>query len=251
MQSKTRKLLVGGTVAATSQVLQTFWLDWNYFDSRNLLHNNLTMGTTGRGGAPGRGGKRKPQRGGSHRFTPARMLREEGDVWNHPREKEDDEKSTSNEDTSSEEESSEDERPAPPKPKAPAGPVNPKLGNTQEDSDSEVEAAPKSKDLSNPNHSTKTHMKASDLGGERELSRREREAIAKEKAKAAFWKAQMEGKTEQARTDLARLAIIRKQREEAAKRKAEEAASKGKATGAKAESLNAGKGIIGKTLGKK
>ena len=48
--------------------------------------------------------------------------------------------------------------------------------------------------------------------------------MEKERAKAAFWKAQMEGKTEQARADLARLAIIKKQREEAARKKAEEAA---------------------------
>ncbi|KAI9101260.1 hypothetical protein DFS34DRAFT_684356 [Phlyctochytrium arcticum] len=81
----------------------------NYFDLHISLHNNLTMEATGRGG------KRKLQRGGSHKFTPARMLRDEA---NHPREKEDVEKSTSNEDTSSEEGSSEDERPEPPQQKA-------------------------------------------------------------------------------------------------------------------------------------
>ncbi|KAI8915050.1 casein kinase substrate phosphoprotein PP28-domain-containing protein [Entophlyctis helioformis] len=84
-----------------------------------------------------------------------------------------------------------------------------------------------------------------------QLSRREREALDKERAKQAFWKAQMEGKTDQARADLARLAIIRKQREEAARKRAEEAESKSGATGAKAESLNAGKALMTKTLGKK
>ncbi len=54
------------------------------------------------------------------------------------------------------------------------------------------------------------------------LSRKDREALKKKQAKDAFWKAQEEGKTEQAKADLARLAIIRKQREEAAKKREEE-----------------------------
>ena len=58
------------------------------------------------------------------------------------------------------------------------------------------------------------------------MSRKEKEDLAKQKAKENFWKLQMEGKTDQARADLARLAIIKKQREEAAKKKVEEAAGK-------------------------
>lgn len=50
-----------------------------------------------------------------------------------------------------------------------------------------------------------------------ELSRREREEIEKQKAHAHYQKMHAEGKTEQARADLARLAIIRQQREEAQK----------------------------------
>jgi hypothetical protein len=42
-----------------------------------------------------------------------------------------------------------------------------------------------------------------------ELSRREREAIDKQKAKERYQKLHAEGKTEEARKDLARLAIIR------------------------------------------
>ena len=49
-----------------------------------------------------------------------------------------------------------------------------------------------------------------------------REAQEAERKKAAFWKAQMEGKTDQAKSDLARLAIIKKQREEAARKRQEE-----------------------------
>jgi len=59
-----------------------------------------------------------------------------------------------------------------------------------------------------------------------ELSRREREAIEKQKAKERYQKLHAEGKTEEARKDLARLAIIRKQREEAAAKRAEESAQK-------------------------
>ena len=47
-----------------------------------------------------------------------------------------------------------------------------------------------------------------------------REALEKEQAKLRYQKLQAEGKTDEARADLARLAIIRKQREEAAKKKA-------------------------------
>jgi hypothetical protein len=58
----------------------------------------------------------------------------------------------------------------------------------------------------------------------------------------------MEGKTDQARADLARLALIRKQREEA-KRKRDEAAQEIAAK--KGESLAAGRSLINKSLGKK
>jgi hypothetical protein len=80
------------------------------------------------------------------------------------------------------------------------------------------------------------------------LSRREREEIQKAQQKEHFLKMTMEGKTDQARADLARLAIIRKQREEA-KLKREEAANAAK--GKNEDSLAAGKSIISKTLGKK
>ena len=50
-----------------------------------------------------------------------------------------------------------------------------------------------------------------------------REAAEKEAARQRYWKLHLEGKTDQAKSDLARLAIIKKQREEAAlQRKAEQ-----------------------------
>lgn len=49
-----------------------------------------------------------------------------------------------------------------------------------------------------------------------------REEIQKQRATAHYRKMHSEGKTEEARADLARLAIIRQQREEAAKKREEE-----------------------------
>ena len=48
------------------------------------------------------------------------------------------------------------------------------------------------------------------------------EAIEKEQARQRYEKLHAEGKTDEARADLARLAIIRKQREDAAKKKLQE-----------------------------
>lgn len=52
-----------------------------------------------------------------------------------------------------------------------------------------------------------------------ELSRREREEIERQKKQANYQKLHAQGKTEQAKADLARLAIIKQQREEAAKQR--------------------------------
>uniref|UniRef100_A0A4X2LPA3 PDGFA associated protein 1 n=1 Tax=Vombatus ursinus TaxID=29139 RepID=A0A4X2LPA3_VOMUR len=79
-------------------------------------------------------------------------------------------------------------------------------------------------DIENPNRIGQTTKKVTqlDLDGPKELSRREREEIEKQKAKERYMKMHLAGKTEQAKADLARLAIIRKQREEAARKKEEE-----------------------------
>ena len=75
-----------------------------------------------------------------------------------------------------------------------------------------------------------------------QLSRREREELEKQRAKAHYQKLHAAGKTEEAQADLARLAIIRKQREEAAKKKEEEKLAKENAKAKTAET--------DKTLGK-
>lgn len=58
-----------------------------------------------------------------------------------------------------------------------------------------------------------------------DLSRREREELEKQRAQAHYQKLHAEGKTDQARADLARLAIIKQHRAEAAARR--EAEKKG------------------------
>jgi len=77
-----------------------------------------------------------------------------------------------------------------------------------------------------------------------ELSRREREEIERQRAKAHYQKLHAEGKTEEARQDLARLAIIKKQREEAAKKREEEKKAKDAVKAAKHDQVS-------KALGKK
>ncbi|KAJ3379542.1 hypothetical protein HDU92_006619 [Lobulomyces angularis] len=185
----------------------------------------------------GRGGKKKVlkfTRGGGKKFTPSRILSEQDAKAKYR-----DDNQISDSGSSSEEESS-----------------------------SEDETVPKSSTRNNqsplipqdnPNRQTKQNFKSVDLGKDsntdiqntenRELTRREREEQEKAKAKANWWKAQEEGKTEQARNDMARLAIIRKQREEAAKKKQEEKDAKAAASASKTASLEANKSTLKKRLG--
>ncbi|XP_037060643.1 28 kDa heat- and acid-stable phosphoprotein-like [Peromyscus leucopus] len=87
-------------------------------------------------------------------------------------------------------------------------------------------------DIENPNLVAQTTKKVTqlDLDGPKELSRREQEEIEKQKAKERYMKLHLAGKTEQAKADLSRLAIIRKQQEEAARKKEEGRKAKDDAT---------------------
>uniref|UniRef100_A0A8C6SIG5 Pdgfa associated protein 1a n=1 Tax=Neogobius melanostomus TaxID=47308 RepID=A0A8C6SIG5_9GOBI len=78
-------------------------------------------------------------------------------------------------------------------------------------------------EIENPNRVSQKSKKVTELDIEapKELSRREREEIEKQKSKERYMKLHLEGKTEQARADLARLAIIKKQREDAVKKREE------------------------------
>ncbi|KAL0983972.1 hypothetical protein UPYG_G00135390 [Umbra pygmaea] len=99
-----------------------------------------------------------------------------------------------------------------------------------DDSSSEEEDINKKKsgvegliEIENPNRISQKSKKVTDLdiNAPKELSRREREEIEKQKAKERYMKLHLEGKTDQARADLARLAIIKKQREDAQKKRDE------------------------------
>lgn len=110
-------------------------------------------------------------------------------------------------------------------------------GDDDEDSSSEEESSSDDEnrkkkgvsgliEIENPNHRKKTTTKvtkvdlsAAGTSSKPELSRREREELDKQRAAANYAKMHAEGKTEQARADLARLAIIKQHRAEAAARR--------------------------------
>ncbi|EPS58463.1 hypothetical protein M569_16351 [Genlisea aurea] len=83
-------------------------------------------------------------------------------------------------------------------------------------------------DIENPNLVKPKNVKArdADIDKPTELSRREREEIEKQRAHERFMRLQEQGKTEQSRKDLDRLALIRQQRADAAKKREEEKAAK-------------------------
>ncbi|KAJ3601459.1 hypothetical protein NHX12_032427 [Muraenolepis orangiensis] len=89
-------------------------------------------------------------------------------------------------------------------------------------------------EIENPNRIVLKSKKVTqiELDEPKQLSRREREELEKQKAKERYMKMHLAGKTDQAKADLARLAIVRKQREDAARKKEEQKKSValGKAT---------------------
>ncbi|XP_049614132.1 pdgfa associated protein 1a [Syngnathus scovelli] len=103
-------------------------------------------------------------------------------------------------------------------------------GSESEESSSEEESEHKKRsgvegliEIENPNRISQKSKKVTEVDVEapRELSRREREEIEKQKSKERYMKLHLEGKTDQAKADLARLAIIKKQREDAARKRDE------------------------------
>ncbi|KAM3864296.1 pdgfa associated protein 1b [Diretmus argenteus] len=94
-------------------------------------------------------------------------------------------------------------------------------------------------EIENPNRVAQKSKKVTqiELDEPKQLSRREREEIEKQKAKERYMKMHLAGKTDQAKADLARLAIIRKQREDAAKKKGDEKKAK-EAGAAAAKGMN-------------
>ncbi|XP_072299879.1 pdgfa associated protein 1b [Eucyclogobius newberryi] len=112
-------------------------------------------------------------------------------------------------------------------------------GSGSEDSDDECSERKKTGvegliEIENPNRVSQKSKKVTqiELDEPKQLSRREREEIEKQKAKERYMKMHLAGKTDQAKADLARLAIIKKQREEAARKKEEEKKAKEAVAGA-------------------
>ncbi|KAM1256757.1 hypothetical protein FF1_030891 [Malus domestica] len=105
---------------------------------------------------------------------------------------------------------------------------------SEEESEEEQEESEKRKgtqgiiEIENPNLVKPKNVKAKNVDIEKttELSRREREEIEKQKAHERYMRLQEQGKTEQAKKDLERLAMIRQQRADAAKKREEEKAAK-------------------------
>ncbi|CAL9121220.1 heat- and acid-stable phosphoprotein [Musa troglodytarum] len=83
-------------------------------------------------------------------------------------------------------------------------------------------------EIQNPNFVKPITTKAKDANLEKatQLTRREREEIEKQRAHERYMRLQEQGKTEQSRKDLERLALVRHQRAEAAKKRQEEKAAK-------------------------
>lgn len=165
------------------------------------------------------------------------------------------------------EESEEEEKPARPRPgdkkkggrrqvveeDSSSGAEEESSSEEEEDEDAKKKGVQGMIEIENPNRVKQKFKKASELdlptgatggaeGGAKpkkeevkpQLSRREKEEIDKAKAKAHYQKMHAAGKTDEARADLARLSIIKKQREEAAEKRAAEAKAKEEAATAKA-----------------
>jgi hypothetical protein len=101
--------------------------------------------------------------------------------------------------------------------------------SSSEDEDRKPKGAEALIAIENPNRVQKKEKKVTQIDtsadgatAKPQLSRREREEIDKQKAKVHYQKLHAAGKTDEARSDLARLAIVRKQREDAAKKRDEE-----------------------------
>ncbi|KAK0083316.1 hypothetical protein PV325_008998 [Microctonus aethiopoides] len=125
---------------------------------------------------------------------------------------------------------------------------------SESETDSETEGKAKGVEnlieVENPNRVQKKTKKLSKLNetldqtSKPELSRKEREQLEKQRAQAFYQKLHAAGKTDEARADLARLAIIKQQREEAAKRREDEKKQKEMAAQKKTE-------LTQKALGKR
>ncbi|KAH8829349.1 casein kinase substrate phosphoprotein PP28-domain-containing protein [Flagelloscypha sp. PMI_526] len=168
-------------------------------------------------------GKFKTKRGGGRNFSKHMVLDADGTAvpdqkWRNKGEENSDSESGSEEASEESAEASEEEQEAQPEmSRAERKAMKKKQDVEKTAGEDEEEEDP---DLINPNHVQKK-MNIKDLNAPRELSRREREQKEKKDAQDRYWKLHEQGKTDQAKSDLARLAKIRAEREQAkAKREA-------------------------------
>ncbi|XP_046361578.1 28 kDa heat- and acid-stable phosphoprotein-like [Haliotis rufescens] len=178
----------------------------------------MPRGKGGGGGGGGRGGK-KNHKGKSRHFTDPREMEQQDEKDAKAREWR---KKKGIEDSDDEETEEINKQGA-------VGELPPAGSESEEGSSEEEEARPKGVEhlieIHNPNRTgNKTSRKVTELDSKAstQLSRREREELEKQEAARRYQQLHEEGKTEEARADLARLALIRKQREEAAKKKEDE-----------------------------
>jgi hypothetical protein len=172
-------------------------------------------------------GQKRGHKGGRRQFTNPQLIdkqkekEEKEREWRRKRGEVDDDSDEegSDEDESGSEESSSSEEQS-----------GSESSSEEEANDKDKKADPKAKDAAktevcNPNRMPQKAVNKRNLNDlvtgkpKVELSRREREEIEKQNRQAAYNKMHAEGKTDQARADLARLAIIRQQREEAARKR--------------------------------
>jgi hypothetical protein len=191
----------------------------------------------------GRGGKRdyKPKRGGGKSFSRnLQPLDENGNEVNTPdrwqprnrRQQEEDSEDESGSGSGSEESESDDDESSE---DGLMGSGAPKVKSEKQPAAAKAAAKGEAPAAANANRSLNKAMSAKELaaasaeggsgrpGGE--MSRRDREALEKKQAAERYWKLHQAGKTDQAKADLARLAEVKKRREEAARKRKEEEAS--------------------------
>ncbi|KAK9470039.1 casein kinase substrate phosphoprotein PP28-domain-containing protein, partial [Dipodascopsis tothii] len=119
------------------------------------------------------------------------------------------------------------------------GERRPSVSSSEDEDDEEAKPAAPPVEVANPNRAP---ARPSADSAPQQLSRREREAMQAAAAKERYWKLHAEGKTDQAKADLARLALIRKEREEKAQQRKAEMEAKAELAAAKAsDRLKAGR----------
>jgi len=174
-------------------------------------------------------GKRKPVRGGGKNFSRNLRPLDDEDDFETPRDPKLEIASSSEEDEDSSEDEGEEQQMTREEKKAAAkarkeaarqktAVASNSDSGSEDDEDEAAPIAPRKPvkgaggiSTSNPNDPGNASG-----GG---LTRREREALEAAAAKERYWKLQEAGKTDQAKADLARLAIIKQEREEKAKQR--------------------------------